>query len=159
MQCWACRREAKGYRHTDNRYRVTDPRRYPIDWAFCSRRCQDAFHQLYGNWDAVRRGDLDPEGVTMIDASEVERAAMRSCLKAFGEAAGAIGFDKPLGAYSEADALMVIDAIVTRYTEAMAEHHEATKYPPVRGMPPTPDPMAVPFADMASDAPWEASAG
>ena len=45
--------------------------------------------------------------------------AMRSCLRAFGEAAGDIGFDKPLGAYSEKEALQVIDAIVTRYTEAM----------------------------------------
>jgi len=119
---------------------------------------------LYGHWDAVRRGVLDEEDVTMIDASDVERAAMRRCLRAFGEAAGEIGFDKPLGAYSEADALQVIDAIVTRYTEAMVEHHEATRYPPVRGMRPMPDPMAAPdggtpFADMPSDAPWEASTG
>lgn len=92
----------------------------------------------------------------MIDPSDVELAAMRKCLKAFGEVAGEIGFTKPLGDYSEAEALGVIDAIVTCYTEAMVEHHEATKYPPVRGMPPTPDPMAPPFADMENDLPWEA---
>ena len=81
----------------------------------------------------------------------------------FGEAAGEIGFTKPLGNYSEAEALQVIDAIVTCYTEAMVEHHEASKYPPVRGMPPTPDPMtpssANPFADLEDDLPWEEPKG
>ena len=91
----------------------------------------------------------------MIDASDVERAAMRQCLKAFGEAAGEIGFVKPLGEYSEAEALRVIDAIVTCYTDAMAAHHEATKFPPVRGMAPTSDPLANPFADLEDDLPWE----
>ncbi|MDP1524178.1 MAG: DUF6362 family protein [Rhodocyclaceae bacterium] len=66
----------------------------------------------------------------MIDATDIERSAMRSCLRAFGEAAGDIGFDKPLGAYSEKEALKVIDAIVTRYTEAMVVHHAEVKYPP-----------------------------
>jgi hypothetical protein len=61
---------------------------------------------------------------------------------------------KPLGDYSEAEALQVIDAIVTCYTDAMVAHHEATKYPPVRGMPPTPDPTANPFADLEDDLPF-----
>ena len=78
-------------------------------------------------------------------------AKMR-CLKAFGEAAGEIGFAKPLGDYSEAEALQVIDAIVTCYTEAMVEHHEATKYPPVRGIK---EPVSDPFADLEDDLPWE----
>ena len=90
----------------------------------------------------------------MIDPSDIEIASMKKCLKAFGEAAGEIGFTKPLGDYSEAEALRVIDAIVTRYTEAMVEHHEATKFPPVRGMPPMPDPLANPFADLEDDLPW-----
>ena len=68
-----------------------------------------------------------------------QRAAMRACLKFFGEAAGEIGFTKPLGNYSEAEALQVIDAIVTCYTETMVEHHETTKFPPVRGLPPARD--------------------
>ena len=63
----------------------------------------------------------------------------------------------------EAEALQVIDAIVTCYTEAMVEHHEASKYPPVRGMTPTPDPMtpsaANPFADLEDDLPWEEPKG
>ena len=90
-----------------------------MDWVFCSRKCQDAFHALYGNWQRVRDGDVDIKGVAMIDPSEIESAAMKQCLKFFGEAAGEIGFTKPLGDYSEAQALQVIEAIVTGYTEAM----------------------------------------
>ena len=72
----------------------------------------------------------------MVDPTEFEQAAMRQCLRFFGEAASEIGFDKPLGQYSEAEALAVIEAIVTAWTEAMVAHHEASKYPPVRGIEP-----------------------
>ena len=82
MKCWVCSRQARGYGHTDNRHGIGNPRRYPIDWVFCSRRCQDAFHRMYGHWaDAQKFG----KEVEMIDASDIERAAMRQCLKAFGE--------------------------------------------------------------------------
>ena len=90
----------------------------------------------------------------MIDPSDIELASMKKCLKAFGESASEIGFDKPLGEYSEAEALRVIDAIVTCWTDAMLAHHEQTKFPPVRGLPPTPDPLAHPFADLEDDLPW-----
>ncbi|GAD21999.1 hypothetical protein AVS7_01759 [Acidovorax sp. MR-S7] len=63
-----------------------DPRRYVLDWVFCSRRCQDAFHGLYGNWQRAKEGRIDKTEVAMIDPSDVELAAMRQCLKAFGEA-------------------------------------------------------------------------
>ena len=121
----------------------------------------------------------------MIDASDIERAAMRDCLRAFGVAAEQFGFDKPLGSYNEAEAMTVIDAIVTRYTEALTEHHEQAKYPPVRGIAPyetqpqpkqaqamvaqvqaqvvaeaAPSPMpafdpANLFADLEDDLPWQ----
>ena len=133
MKCWVCTRQARGYGHTDNRHGIGHPRRYPIDWVFCSRRCQDAFHALYGNWTRVMDGIKDKTEVAMIDPSDIELGAMRKCLKSFGEAASEIGFDKPLGHYSEAEAMQVVDAIVTCYTEAMVEHHETTKFPPVRG--------------------------
>jgi len=158
VKCWVCKRQARGYGHTDNRHGIGHPARYPIDWVFCSRRCQDAFHALYGNWTRFKDGIKHKTEVAMIDPSDIEMGAMRKCLKSFGEAAGEIGFDKPLGHYSEAEALQVIDAIVTCYTEAMVEHHETTKFPPVRGMAPTPDPMAPdvanPFADLEDDLPW-----
>lgn len=152
MKCWVCKRQARGYGHADLRHPVGDARRYPMDWVFCSRRCQQAFHALYGQWLRVRDGRPPLGEVAMIDPSDVELAAMRKCLKAFGEAASEIGFEKPLGAYSEAEALQVIDAIVTCYTEAMVEHHEATKYPPVRGLK---HPVSDPFADLEDDLPWE----
>ena len=163
MKCWVCTRQARGYGHTDNRHGIGHPARYPIDWVFCSRRCQDAFHAIYGNWTRVKDGIKDKMEVAMIDPSDIELGAMRKCLKSFGEAAGEIGFDKPLGHYSESEALQVIDAIVTCYTEAMVEHHETTKFPPVRGMAPTPDPMAPdaanPFADLEDDLPWDDGKG
>jgi len=37
-------------------------------------------------------------------------------------------------AATEAEALLVIDAIITGYTDAMAHHHAETKYYPVRGI-------------------------
>ena len=155
MKCWVCTRQARGFGHTDNQHGVGNPRRYPIDWGFCSQRCQNVFHAMYGNWLKAKDEPGKRREVVMIDPSDIEIASMKKCLKAFGEAAGEIGFTKPLGDYSEAEALRVIDAIVTRYTEAMVEHHEATKFPPVRGMPPTPDPLANPFADLEDDLPWE----
>lgn len=155
MKCWVCTRQARGFGHTDNQHGIGNPRRYPIDWVFCSQRCQNIFHAMYGNWLKAEDEPGKRREVVMIDPSDIEIASMKKCLKAFGEAAGEIGVTKPLGDYSEAEALRVIDAIVTRYTEAMVEHHEATKFPPVRGMPPTPDPLANPFADLEDDLPWE----
>ena len=166
MKCWVCSREARGYGHTENRHRVGDVRRYPIDWVFCSRRCQDAFHKMYGNWTRALDDGLSREAA-MVDATPLEKAAMRMCLKFFGEAAAAIGFDKPLEAYSEAEALSVIEAIVTAYVDEMAAQHERSKYPPVRmlGVTPVNDPIREsvpplsenPFADMVDDLPWETS--
>jgi hypothetical protein len=155
VKCWVCTRQARGFGHTDNQHGIGNPRRYPIDWVFCSQRCQNVFHAMYGNWLKAKDEPGKRREVVMIDPSDIEIASMKKCLKAFGEAAGEIGFTKPLGDYSEAEALRVIDAIVTRYTEAIVEHHEATKFPPVRGMPPTPDPLANPFADLEDDLPWE----
>lgn len=146
MKCWVCNRGARGARSVDLRHAIGDPRRYPLDWVFCSQRCQDTFQRLYTlRVDAERRG----EEVAVIDASEVERAAMRQCLKAFGSAAEAIGFDRPLGSYSEAEALQVIDAIVTEFTTAMTDHHAATVASPIRGMTPPAD-------GFKDDLPWEA---
>lgn len=96
----------------------------------------------------------------MIDASELERAAMRLCLRHFGDAAGEIGFDKPLWHYSEDEALRVIDAIVSSYVESMALAHQNLRYSPIReaGKPlpkPCRDPFSDPFSDLVDDLPWE----
>jgi Family of unknown function (DUF6511) len=125
---------------------------------FCSQRCQSTFHAFYGGW-CKTEPPLDApltKEMLMIDATELERAAMHRCLRHFGEAAGAIGFDKPLGAYSEAEALTVIDAIVSSYVESMAVAHQNLRCSPLREAgKPLPAPTH-PFADMADDIPWEA---
>ena len=65
-KCWVCKRQARGFGHSDGRFKIADPRRYPLDWVFCSRRCQDIFHALYGRQVAAEeRGET-----LMIDASE-----------------------------------------------------------------------------------------
>jgi len=144
-QCWVCRRQARGLGHSDNRFKVGEARRYPMDWVFCSRKCQDAFHALYGQW---LRTDPRQEDVLMVDPTEFERVAMRACLKCFGEAAGEIGFDKPLGHYSEAEALQVIEAIVTGWTEAMAAQHSQATAAVSRST----------LADLSDDLPWQTDA-
>lgn len=127
MKCWVCSKQARGYVHSDTRKKVGTPGRYPIDWAFCSKKCQDIFHQMYGSWNKEGNPGDDIKDAYMSEFFKAEQEATRECLKAFGSAAGDVGFTKPLGDYSEAEAMQVIQAIVACYTEAMAAHHEATK--------------------------------
>ena len=117
----------------DLRFKVGHPKRYPIDWIFCSRRCQDCFHRLYaaGVRYLEREGAL-PTGVGVIDPTEAELAAMQQCLKLLGEAASEIGMDRPLSSYTQQEALQLINAVVTTYVEAMVQEHERSKYPSVR---------------------------
>ncbi|AXV82260.1 hypothetical protein CJO92_12360 [Ralstonia solanacearum] len=132
-----------------------DPRRHPPDWAFCSRRCQDAFHAMYGAWR-----ETEPplsESLTreahMPETTAQQRAAMRRCLRPFGQVAGEIGFDKPLAHYSEEEALRVIGAIVFAYTEAMAldaPRAQATSMGQRRSVGLSADA----FADLEDDIPW-----
>ncbi len=91
----------------------------------------------------------------MIDATPLERDAMRRCLRHFGGAAGEIGFDKPLGEYSEPEALKVIEAIVSSYVESMALAHQNLRHSPIRQAGQLLQPCADPFAEMDSDRPWE----
>jgi len=117
----------------DLRFKVGHPKRYPIDWIFCSRRCQDCFHRLYaaGVRYLEREGAL-PTGVGVIDPTEAELTAMQQCLKPLGEAASEIGMDRSLSSYTQQEALQLINAVVTTYVEAMVQEHERSKYPSVR---------------------------
>jgi len=143
MSCWICNRPARGFGHLDTRFKPGDLRSAPLDWVFCSRRCQDAFHALYGFWK-----DKAParEETFMVDPTVLETTAMKACLRPFGEAAGEIGFDKPLGHYSEAEALAVVNAIVTTYLEVMAKAQARINASAQE---------SGPFADLAEDRPWE----
>ncbi len=121
----------------DLRFKVGHPKRYPIDWIFCSRRCQDCFHRLYaaGVRSLEREGALSTAadlGAGVIDPTEAELAAMQQCLKPLGEAASEIGMDRPLSSYTQQEALQLINAVVTTYVEAMVQEHERSKYPSVR---------------------------
>jgi hypothetical protein len=49
-----------------------------------------------------------------------------------GDAASAIGINRPLNSYSQDEALRLINAVVTTYVETMVQEHERSKYPPVR---------------------------
>lgn len=151
MKCWICSREARGFGITDTRYAIGDARRYPARWVFCSKRCQDAFHRFYSVRVEAERKD---EELPMIDATEFEQAAIRGCLKAFGSAAGEIGYAKPLGDYTEAEALRVVDAIVTCFVNTMADRYGSTgfNFPPVRGLA---EIVQDPFSDLKNDLPWE----
>ena len=117
----------------DLRFKVGHPKRYPIDWIFCSRRCQDCFHRLYaaGVRSLEHEGSLQT-GVGVIDPTEAELAAMQQCLKPLGEAASEIGMDRPLSSYTQQEALQLINAVVTTYVEAMVQEHERSKYPSAR---------------------------
>ncbi|MGA4049099.1 DUF6511 domain-containing protein [Ralstonia nicotianae] len=155
MQCWVCRQQARGYRHSDLRFRVGDPRRHPPDWAFCSRGCQDAFHAMYGAWR-----ETEPplsESLTreahMPETTAQQRAAMRRCLRSFGQVAGEIGFDKPLAHYAEEEAMQVIGAIVSAYTEAMALNAPRAQAASM-GQRRSVGLSADAFADLEDDIPW-----
>lgn len=139
MKCWVCSRQARGYGHADVRFKVGHPTRYPIDWVFCSMRCQTCFHRLYvaGVRALERDGHLpDPRNLSVeasvIDPSDAELAAMQQCLKPLGEAASEIGMDRPLASYTEHEALRLINAVVSAYVEAMVQEHERSKFPSVR---------------------------
>ncbi|AXW39079.1 hypothetical protein CJO89_12835 [Ralstonia solanacearum] len=132
-----------------------DPRRHPPDWAFCSRRCQDAFHAMYGAWC-----ETEPplsESLTreahMPETTAQQRAAMRRCLRPFGQVAGEIGFDKPLAHYAEEEAMQVIGAIVSAYTEAMALNAPRAQAASM-GQRRSVGLSADAFADLEDDIPW-----
>ncbi|OKA45727.1 hypothetical protein BH759_03920 [Ralstonia solanacearum] len=155
MTCWVCKRQARGFGHTDNRHALGDPRRYPIDWVFCSHRCQDAFHAMYGAWRKTEPplSETLTREAHMPETTAQQRAAMRRCLRSFGRVAGEIGFDKPLGHYTEEEALRVIEAIVSAYVDAMAlDTPRAQATPRVAGR--SVGLSADGFADLEDDIPW-----
>lgn len=106
---------------------------------------------MYGHFKQVVQGHVSLLEVPMTTHEALDRQAKQQCLKAFGRVAQSVGFDVPLGQYSEAQALQVIHAIVDRYCEAMAAEHAAATYPPVRGLPLAADPLV----GLDSDIPWE----
>lgn len=113
MTCIVCNRQAKGYGWFNTRHQRGDSRRYSNQWAFCSRRCQEAFSNLMNKTEGQ-----------MIDPSDMEVVAMQSCLAPLGEYVGSIGMQRPLAEYSRGEVVMLIEVVVTAYQEHMVAEHE-----------------------------------
>ena len=113
MKCAVCHRKAKGFGWFNPRVRRSDPSRYNDKWVFCSRRCQEAFSKLMNKTEGQ-----------MIDPSDMEIAAMQSCLAPLGEYVGSIGMQRPLADYSRQEVLTLIDVVVSAYQDRMLEEHE-----------------------------------
>ena len=60
----------------------------------------------------------------MIDPSDMELAAMASCLTPLGDYVGSIGMQRPLADYRKEEVLMLVDVVVTAYQEHMLVEHE-----------------------------------
>lgn len=60
----------------------------------------------------------------MTDPSEMEVAAMRSCLEPLGRYVGAIGMQRSLAQYSKEEILTLIEVVVTAYQDHMLAEHE-----------------------------------
>ncbi len=113
MTCAICHRKAKGYGWFNPRVPRTDPSRYNDKWVFCSRRCQSAFCNLMTKTEGK-----------MIDPSDMEIAAMQSCLGPLGQYVSVIGMQRPLADYTRDEVLSLIDVVVTVYQDRMIEEHE-----------------------------------
>lgn len=113
MKCAVCHRKAKGYGWFNPRVPRSHPSRHNDKWVFCSRPCQEAFSKLMNKTEGH-----------MIDPSDMEIAAMQSCLGPLGEYVGSIGMQRPLADYSRDEVLTLIDVVVTRYQDSMLEEHE-----------------------------------
>ena len=60
----------------------------------------------------------------MIDPTEMEFAAMKSCLEPLGEYVGSIGMDRPLADYSRDEVIALVIVVVHAYQEEMLTEHE-----------------------------------
>ena len=131
MRCWACGQPARGFGHLDLRHPPANPRRYPHRWAFCSRRCQDAFHQLYDTRRRQQPASIEELIPVILPLSP---DAQRACLRALGSTAERVGFAVPLAQYSQTQAQQVIDAVIHAY-----ERHQQSQSRALSGLPPLDD--------------------
>ncbi len=113
MRCAICYRQARGFGWFNASLLRSHPRRYSDQWVFCSLRCLNSFSTIMKKTDGL-----------MIDASDLERQAMRACLAPLGEYVGSIGMERSLADYSREEVLMLIEVVVTAYQEHMIDEHE-----------------------------------
>jgi hypothetical protein len=113
VKCVVCSRQAGSLGWFNAQLKRSDPRRYSDRWVFCSMRCQNAFSQIMNKTEGQ-----------MIDPTEMELAAVRSCLAPLGEYVGTIGMQRPLADYSREEVLALIDVVVAAYQQQMLAEHE-----------------------------------
>lgn len=113
MKCAICARQAKGFGYCDPKRRRDDPCRYSHRWVFCSMRCMNAFGLIFEKTEG-----------RMVDPTEMEQAAMQSCLAPLGECVAEIGMQRPLADYQRVEVLKLIEVVVTAYQAHMTAEHE-----------------------------------
>jgi hypothetical protein len=75
--------------------------------------CQNVFSQIMNKTEGH-----------MIDPTEMEIAAMRSCLSPLGQYVGDIGMGRPLADYSREEVLTLVDVVVSAFQSHMLLEHE-----------------------------------
>ncbi|MDM7323223.1 MAG: DUF6511 domain-containing protein [Gammaproteobacteria bacterium] len=66
----------------------------------------------------------------MNNLTSQEQQAMLAALRSMIEIVDSIGLKKPFADYSQEDALRVVEAILTGWTQAMADYHHRASYTP-----------------------------
>ncbi len=112
MRCAVCYRQARGFGYFNARWRYSNAGQED-SWQFCSMRCQHVFSQLMNKTEGY-----------MIDPTEMERAAMRACLKPLGERVAELGIDQTLADYHRDEVLQLIEVVITAYQHHMVAEHE-----------------------------------
>ena len=113
MKCLICTRQARGFGYLQPYIPRGDPGRESAQWVFCSMRCLNVFCL-----------QMQQTGDSMIDPSEMERAAMGSCLLPLWDCIEKFGSTRPLAAYSKEEVLVLVEVVVTAYQQYMTEEHE-----------------------------------
>ena len=113
MKCLICTRQARGLGYFQPHIPRGQPGRESAQWVFCSMRCLNAFCR-----------QMLQTGGSMIDPSDMERAAMKSCLLPLWNCIEKSGSTRPLAAYSKEEALALVEVVVTAYQQYMIEEHE-----------------------------------
>ena len=112
MTCAVCSRQAKGFGWSDSRLPRGERDPAADRRVFCSMRCQSAFSRLMERTEG-----------TMVDPSEMEKAAMRACLVPLGEYVGSIGMERALAQYTRDEALTLVEVVVSAYQDHMLAEH------------------------------------
>ncbi len=64
--------------------------------------------------------DMLLEVRNMVDATDLEKAAMAAALRPLGEYVGSIGMNRPLADYKKEEVLTLVEVVITAYQEHMA---------------------------------------